>query len=147
MLAGLGTAGMHIEEHTGEVTGLPKPYSVDRSPQAYRDLLAAVNEGRVAMPRCALLRREFAGLEFVERGRAPDHQVGGSKDAADAVAGAVGYLSVFGHAELVVPQDAAITAEEVLDLYGLPKIPSFAVDEEPEWDVFEVFAPISFEVH
>lgn len=91
MLAGLVTAGMHIDENTGEVTGLPKPYSVDRSPQGYRDLLEAVNEGRVVMPRYAILRRELAQLEFVEPGRAPDHPIRGSKDVADALAGVVGY--------------------------------------------------------
>lgn len=148
MLAGMVTAGMHVDEHTGEVTGLPKPYSVDRSAQPHRDLLEAVNEGRVAMPRYALLRKELSQLEFTEPSRAPDHPVGGSKDVADAVAGAIGYLSVFGHAELVAPQDLAITGSEVLDSLGLPKIPSFVVegDDPLEYVIDDLTDPISFDV-
>jgi hypothetical protein len=101
MKAGLITAGMEIDEHTGEITGLPKPYSVDRSPQPYRDLLEGVNEARVLLPKYDLLRKEMRELERVEPNSAPDHPIGaGSKDVADPVAGVVGYLSVFGHAEL-----------------------------------------------
>ena len=99
MLAGLVTAGMIINPNTGQVTGLPKPFSVDRTPQPYKDLLEAVNEVRVAMPNYPLLLKELEQLEFTEPGKAPDHPLtdDGSKDVADSVAGVIGYLSVFGH--------------------------------------------------
>ena len=100
MLAGMVTAGMIINPDTGQVTGLPKPFSVDRSAQPYKDLLESVNEVRVALPRYALLRRELRELEFIQPGKPPDHRVGSSKDVADAVAGVIGYLSVFGHGRL-----------------------------------------------
>jgi hypothetical protein len=144
MLAGLVTAGMHLDENTGEVYGLPKPYSVDRSPQAYKDLLESINEVRVALPRYALLRRELRELEFIEPGKAPDHPRGDghSKDVADAVAGVVGYLSVFGHAELQMPESQIITPDEVRQL--APEMPDFRVDDVDEWNIGNVFDHIDF---
>ncbi len=136
MLAGMVTAGMHIDEHTGEVTGLPKAYSVDRSPQAYRDLLEAVNEQRVVLPQYALLRRELRELEFVEPRKAPGHPLGGSKDVADAVAGVVGYLSVFGHGELRQAETVFVHPDDVSALAGFPPMPNFMVEgDTSEWDL------------
>jgi hypothetical protein len=145
MLAGMITAGMRIDEHTGEVTGLPNPYSVDRSPQAYKDLLEAVNEVRVALPRYALLRRELRELEFIEPGKAPDHAIGASKDVADAVAGIVGYLSLFGHGELHVPETMLVDPREITEMAGLPPTPNFMTEGEPdEFELGDVFANVDF---
>jgi hypothetical protein len=148
MLAGMVTAGMRIDENIGEVTGLPKPYSVDRNPQAYKDLLEAVNEVRIALPRYALLRRELRELEFVEPGKAPDHPIGtgASKDVADAVAGVIGYLSLFGHGELRDEHTVPITAEEINEAFGLQPMPNFAVDgdTEDDWLFDPLEEPIDF---
>ncbi len=135
MLAGLVGPGMTIDERTGEIVGLPVPFSVDRSPQPYRDLLEVVNDGRVAMPNYPLLRRELKELEFIEPGRAPNHPARGTKDVADAVAGAVGYLSRFGHAELRQAESFSVDAETVIEWSGLPPSPNFMVegDDEDEW--------------
>ena len=143
MLAGMVTAGMIINPDTAEVSGLPKPYSVDRSPQAYKDLLEVVNEVRVALPRYPLLLRELKQLEFVEPGRAPDHPVGdGSKDVADPVAGVVGYLAAFGHYELRASGVITVTREDLAKEFHLPEAPDFGVDGDTtnEWDINEIQA-------
>jgi hypothetical protein len=77
MLAGLVTAGMTIDPYTGEVTGLPKPFSVDRSDGPYREFLEAVNENRVRLPQYELLRKEMRELEATGPGGAPDHPLAG----------------------------------------------------------------------
>ena len=97
--AGMVTAGMKVEPN-GEVTGVPKAFSVDRTPQPYTDLLEGVNERRIFLPRYTILRTELRGLEKLLPGEAPNHADGASKDVADAVAGVIGYLAVHGHAEL-----------------------------------------------
>jgi hypothetical protein len=144
MLAGMVTAGMIINPDTGEVTGLPKPYSVDRSPQAYKDLLEAVNELRVTLPRYPLLLKELKQLEFVEPGKAPDHPIGddGSKDVADPVAGVVGYLAAFGHYQLAPEGTITMNREDLAERYGLPPVPDFGVegDVANEWDVDRIEA-------
>lgn len=100
--AGIVTTGMKVED-TGEITGIPKPFSVDRTAQPYNDLLEAINERRVTVPRYTILRSELRGLERpLIPGNAPDHSDGSSKDVADAVAGVIGYLTAFGHAELLL---------------------------------------------
>jgi hypothetical protein len=149
MLAGMVTAGMIINPDTGQVTGLPKPFSVDRSPQPYKDLLETVNEVRVALPRYALLRRELCELEFIQPGKPPDHRVGSSKDVADAVAGVIGYLSVFGHGRLREAAVIPITSETVVELSGLPPIPDFSVegDTEDDWDLDHIADPIDFGIY
>ena len=65
-----------------------KLVSVDRDLAAYETLKELVNTGRLRMPRYEPLLRELRGLEIV-RGRKVDHPPHGSKDVADAVAGAV----------------------------------------------------------
>jgi hypothetical protein len=80
-----------------------KPFSVDgHSPQPYRELLEGLREHRIALRRYWILRRELRELETIGPGLAPDHPLTptGSKDVADGVAGAIGYLAAFGHAEL-----------------------------------------------
>lgn len=138
-LAGLVTAGMKVEDD-GSVTGMPKKFSVDGgSDQPYRELLEAVNEARIALPRYLLLRKELVELEVVAPGQAPDHQVGGSKDTADPVAGVVGYLSAFGHAMLGDPLEGRVLHREDLEQMGaVDRLPvaaqeGFGVDNS-EWD-------------
>ena len=100
--AGIATAGMRVEPN-GELTGIPKPFSVDRTAQPYTDLLEAVNDRRIAVPRYTVLRTELRGLERpLIPGNAPDHSDGSSKDVADAVAGVIGYLTAYGHTELLL---------------------------------------------
>ena len=65
-----------------------KLVSVDRNSNAYETLKGMLNEGRVAWYRYEPLLRECRGLEVLQ-GRRVDHRPGGSKDVADAVAGAV----------------------------------------------------------
>jgi hypothetical protein len=149
MLAGMVTAGMIIDPHTGQVTGLPKPWSVDRSPQPYKDLLEAVNEVRVAMPNYPLLLKELKQLEFVEPGKAPDHPLGddGSKDVADPVAGVIGYLAAFGHYQLMAGGVITVTREDLERQYNLPPIPDFGVpgeDASDLWSDSDALAPVNF---
>lgn len=69
--------------------GLPvKLVSVDRTLEAYETLKEVLSEGRLRWPRHRVLIEECKGLELV-RGCRVDHRQGGSKDVADAVAGAV----------------------------------------------------------
>lgn len=136
MEAGLVTAGMTIDKDTGIITGLPKPFSVDRSPQPYRELLESTADRRCLLPRYELLRKELREVEFVEPGHAPDHPIGGSKDVADPVAGVVGYLAAFGHAELQMPGQLVYDREDFQELTpgGLPQVESWAVEElGEEW--------------
>jgi hypothetical protein len=65
-----------------------KEVSVDRSEQPYRTLRDLVVARRVRWYRYEPLLQELRGLEWV-RGVKVDHGRGGSKDVADAVAGAV----------------------------------------------------------
>ncbi len=62
--------------------------SVDQSPEHYETLKELLNEKRARWYRYEPLLRECRGLEFV-KGEKVDHRPGGSKDVADAVAGAV----------------------------------------------------------
>ena len=148
MLAGLVTAGMIINPNTGQVTGLPKPFSVDRTPQPYKDLLEAVNEVRVALPNYPLLTKELKQLEFTEPGKAPDHPLtdDGSKDVADPVAGVIGYLAAFGHYKLMPGGVITVTREDLEKQYNLPAIPDFGVpgDVGDEWDPAEIFDTVNF---
>jgi hypothetical protein len=62
--------------------------STDRTVEPYTSLREAVYDGRCALPRSNLLRKELLGLERSADGRKVDHAEDGSKDVADAVAGA-----------------------------------------------------------
>lgn len=62
--------------------------SVDRTDSAYETLKGLLNEGRVSWYRYEPLLQECRGLELIQ-GNKVDHRPGGSKDVADAVAGAV----------------------------------------------------------
>ena len=95
--AGMVTAGMQWDDYGQRLEGLGKPFSVDRTVNAYQELKEATNEGRILVPDYWPLKSELERLEDIP-GRAPDHPVGGSKDCSDAVAGVVGYLSQYGHA-------------------------------------------------
>ena len=131
MLAGMVTAGMHVDPITGEVTGLPKPWSVDgKNTGPYRELLEATNERRVQIADYDLLRRELKQLEVPDAYYAPDHPFGGSKDVADPVAGVVGYLAVFGHAELDIGGEV-YDRSDWAEAFNLPGEPTFGVDEDP----------------
>lgn len=126
-LAGLVTAGMEVDPETGEIIGIPKPFSVDRSPQPYRDLLEGVNEERVVLPKYALLRKEMRELESVKPGHAPNHPKTGTKDSLDAVAGVVGYLSAFGHAEMTMPEEISIDRTDIEKTLDVPETEDFRV--------------------
>lgn len=65
-----------------------KTVSVDRTPEAYETLKELLLDGRLRVYRHEWFLREMAQLEFVA-GAKVDHPPGGSKDVADAVAGAV----------------------------------------------------------
>ncbi len=65
-----------------------KLVSVDRDLSAYETLKELINCGRLRMYRYEPLLKELRSLELV-RGRKVDHPPRGSKDVADAVAGAV----------------------------------------------------------
>jgi len=65
-----------------------KLVSVDRTLAAYETLKEVLTQGRLRWPRHQALIEECKGLELV-RGCKVDHRQGGSKDVADAVAGAV----------------------------------------------------------
>jgi hypothetical protein len=130
MHAEMVTVGMDVDEWTGEIHGMPKPFSVDRTAAPYRELLEVVNERRVLLPRYQALDLEMRRLECGERrGDAPDHPQGGSKDVADPVAGVVGYLSAFGHAELAPAEDIIVTREDLTRMYDIPDVPDFAVED------------------
>jgi len=127
-LAGLVTAGMDIDPETGDIMGLPKPFSVDRSVQPYRDLLEGVNEERVLLPKYGLLRKEMRELESTKPGHAPDHPKGtGTKDALDAVAGVVGYLSAFGHAVMAMPEQVVVDRTDIEQTYELTPTQDFGI--------------------
>ncbi len=66
-----------------------KTVSVDRTLGPYETLKELLNEGRLRWYRYEPVLQECRGLEFVN-GERVDHRQGGSKDVADAVAGAVG---------------------------------------------------------
>lgn len=135
VLAGLVTAGMGIDAETGEVFGLPKPFSVDRSPQPYRELLEAVNEERCLLPKYALLRKEMRGLESVKPGHAPNHPKTGTKDCLDAVAGVVGYLAAFGHAVMAMPEQVVVDRTDIAKAYDLTPTVDFGVEGGDEFGV------------
>jgi hypothetical protein len=61
--------------------------SVDRTDEVYRNLVTLYLERRIKHVENAVYRRELFGLEW--DGKKVDHPAGGSKDVADAVAGAV----------------------------------------------------------
>jgi hypothetical protein len=68
-----------------------EPSDLDRS-GLYREMLAAMNSGRVELPPDDVTARQFAGLErrTARSGKDTiDHAPGGSDDRANAVAGAV----------------------------------------------------------
>ncbi len=65
-----------------------KLVSVDRDLAAYETLKELINTGRLRIPDYEPLKRELRSLEII-RGRKVDHPPRGSKDVADAVAGAV----------------------------------------------------------
>ena len=65
-----------------------KLVSVDRDMEAYETLKEMLNEGRLRWYRYEPVLQECRGLELVG-GTKVDHRSGGSKDVADAVAGAV----------------------------------------------------------
>lgn len=65
-----------------------KLVSVDRTLEAYETLKELLNESRLRWYRYEPVMQECKGLEFV-KGEKVDHRQGGSKDVADAVAGAV----------------------------------------------------------
>jgi hypothetical protein len=127
--AGLVTTGMDIDELTGEVHGLPKPFSVDgRNVHPYRELLECTNERRWLGPNYGMLRRELRRLESPDMpGFAPDHPWDGSKDTADPVAGVVGYLSMFGHAELFRDHEINIDRGDLMRAYDIPQTPDFTL--------------------
>ena len=106
--AGLVTAGMRWDDYGQRLEGLGKPFSVDRTVNAYQELKEAVNEGRILVPDYWPLRAEMERLEDIP-GRAPDHPVGGSKDCSDAVAGVVGYLTQYGHSVTTSPYQATFS--------------------------------------
>ena len=119
-MAGLVTHGMHIDQVTGIIQGLPKPFSVDRQVAPYRELLEGMNEQRVALANYPLLRRELSQLEIVEPGKPPDHPLDGSKDVADPCAGVVGYLAQYGHAVLQMPGVELLEREDHERALGEP---------------------------
>ena len=131
-LAGLVTAGMTIDPYTGEVTGLPKPFSVAGSDAAYREYLETINEGRLRLPQYELLRKEMRELEVVGTGSAPDHPATGSKETTDSVAGVVGYLGMFGHAVLDVG-DRYMNRADLEQRFGIDAPTSLG----PEGDIDE----------
>jgi len=61
--------------------------SVDKTDEAYRNLVTLYLERRIRHVENVVYRRELFGLEW--DGKKVDHSAGGSKDIADAVAGAV----------------------------------------------------------
>ena len=65
-----------------------KTVSVDRDMEAYETLKEMLAEGRLRWYRYEPVLQECKGLELID-GRKVDHRKGGSKDVADAVAGAV----------------------------------------------------------
>lgn len=65
-----------------------KLVSVDRTLEAYETLKEVLVEGRLRWYRYEPAIRECKGLELID-GKKVDHRQGGSKDVADAVAGAV----------------------------------------------------------
>ena len=141
--AGLVTAGMVIDENTGLITGLPKPYSVDgHSVAPYRELLESVNERRCLMPKYEKLRQELRRLECLDPGYAPDHPMEGSKDVADPCAGVVGYLSQFGHAILRPPETQYANIQTIAEDFNMPETPVFTLagEEQLVFGVDEPFA-------
>jgi len=144
--AGLVTSGMEVDDETGIISGLPKPFSVDgHSVGPYRELLESVNERRCLMPRYEKLRQELRRLECLDPGYAPDHPIDGSKDVADPCAGVCGYLATFGHAILRPPETQYADMASIKRDYGMPDTPVFEL--EGETLVFEVESePVGFAV-
>jgi hypothetical protein len=79
--------------------GIPtKKVSTDTTPDIWKTLKDLIYDGRYTVPYSDLLLNEFQGLSKVS-GKV-DHQIGGSKDLADAVAcSAVGALEIGGSEE------------------------------------------------
>jgi hypothetical protein len=145
MLAGLVTSGMSIDPATGEPVGLPRPFSVDRTDGPYRELLEVVNENRIRLPNYEHLRKQMRELEYVGPGHGPDHPVMGQKDVADPVAGVVGYLATYGHAELSIGQGEIITRQDMEQRGMITPAENFGVegDDDPMFDI-EPAGAISF---
>ena len=61
--------------------------------EAYESLRIAVTEGRVRFPNDATVISELLALELDQKRQRIDHPPNGSKDSADALAGAVYQLS------------------------------------------------------
>jgi len=73
-----------------------KTYSVDRGTQAYDTLLDLVTQGRLKLPECDVLLAELLGLEYDQAKGKVDHSLSGSKDLADALAGAAFHVIALG---------------------------------------------------
>lgn len=144
-LAGLVTAGQHVDKDTGIVTGIGKPFSVDRSPQPYRELLETINDDRTRIANYTLLRRELRELETVGPGLAPDHPWTGSKDTSDPCAGVVGFLAAFGHAVL---DDTPLQVDrgDLAAHYGLSDSQDFTVEEDSSVDFDLEPSGVSFSI-
>jgi hypothetical protein len=129
--AGLVTAGVKSDEF-GRLFGFGKPFSVDRTPDAHQELKESVNEGRVLMPDYYPLKRELSHLEYIP-GKAPDHPSGqgSSKDCADAVAGVIGYLSVYGHERMTNPMTGTVPAEEIWNARKIAGDHTFDMESGP----------------
>ena len=68
-------------------------YSLDRNDSAYTTLRSTIYAGRLSLYDYEPLLKELRELNYFESERKVDHPVGGSKDLADALAGAVFYLT------------------------------------------------------
>ena len=83
---------------------------MDRTPHAYEMLKAALYDGRVDVPENGTLLNELLSLEVDAKTGKIDHQPGGTKDLADALAGVVHGLTMrreVWHQHRVNPFEAA----------------------------------------
>lgn len=103
--AGLATVGAQVHPTLGTPQGPGTPMTMDRQP--YTDLQLAINEGRVQAMKNGWVVHQLAQLE--DNGES----LSGIKETADALAGAVGYLSRWGHSVLVMPGDDLISYRDL----------------------------------
>ena len=89
-----------------------KTLSMDRSRVPYDTLKNAINEGRLIMPYIPHLEKELLELEDDKMVGKIDHPLDGSKDTADAVAGAV--FRSLDYKELLAAQNAQKDAETLI---------------------------------
>ena len=108
--------GSHESIQTLRLQGYEAEHlSVDTTPQPYATLKEAIYDGRLFCYYVPKLEEELLGLQYDAKRNKIDHRPNGSKDLADALAGAVYHCSqadLPGTAEAMMPSKGIVDTKE-----------------------------------